>query len=113
MLSIDEFLISLRGLEVIVITVPKTVEKYAIDYVNTKNEKSLAKVINWLTKYIDADESEICDIFIADKPRGKPQCDGTEYCLQWSVGYDGDSFQGYYYHKMRELDKWLGYPFDI
>lgn len=66
-----------------------------------------------MTKYTDAEESEIGDIFITDKPGGRPQCDGTEYCLQWSVGYDGDSFQGYYYHKMRESDKWLGYPFDI
>lgn len=66
-----------------------------------------------MTKYTDAEESEIGDIFVTDKPRGKPQCDGTEYCLQWSVGYDGDSFQGYYYHKMRESDKWLGYLFDI
>lgn len=94
-------------------TVPKTIEKYAIDYVDTKNQKSLDKVIRWLTKYTDIDESEIDDIFIAEKPKGNKQADGTEYCLQWSIGYDGDSFQGYYYHKMRESDKWLGYSYEV
>lgn len=96
-------------------TVPKTIEQYAIDYVNTKNMKSLGKVIKWLTKYTDIDESEIVDIFVVDKPRGKKQLgeNDTEYCLQWSVGYEGDSFQGYYYHKMRESDKWLGYSYEM
>ena len=94
-------------------TVPKTIEKYARDYVKTKSEKSLSKVINWLTKYTDINEEEIEDIFIVDKPEGKQQCDGSEYCLQWSVGYDGDSFQGYYYHKMRESNDWLGYSYQV
>lgn len=98
--------------EVIWITVPKTIERYAVDYVNTKNQKSLNKVIRWLTKYTDIDESEIGDIFIANNPSGNRQNDGTEYCLQWSIGYEGDSFQGYYYHKMRESDKWLGYSYE-
>ena len=95
------------------ITVPKTIEKYARDYVSTKSEKSFWKVIYWLTKYTDIDESEIEDIFITNKPRGRSQTNGDEYCLQWSVGYDGDSFQGYYYHKMRESDDWLGYSYQV
>lgn len=99
--------------EAIWITVPKAIEKYAIDYVNTKNQKSFDKVIRWLTKYTDIDESEIEDIIIADKPSGNKQNDGTEYCLQWSIGYEGDSFQGYYYHKMRESDKWLRYSYEV
>lgn len=92
---------------------PKTIEKYARDYVKIKSKKSLYKVINWLTKYTDIDEEEIEDIFIVDKPKGEQQCDGSEYCLQWSVGYDDDSFQGYYYHKMRESNDWLGYSYQV
>ena len=88
------------------ITVPKTIEKYARDYMNTTNKESFEKVIKWLTKYTDICEEEIEDIFIVNKPCGNRQDistnDGSEYCLQWSVGCDGDSFQGYYYHKMRE-----------
>lgn len=51
--------------------VPKTIEKYARDYVKTKSEKSLSKVVNWLTRYTDINEEEIEDIFIVDKPKGK------------------------------------------
>ncbi len=105
------------NLEVITITVPKTVEKYARDYVSTKNKKSFDKVIKWLTKYSDINEEEIEDIFIVNKPSGERQNisahDGSEYCLQWSIGYDGDSFQGYYYHKMRESEDWLGYSYQV
>ncbi len=101
----------------IIITVPKTVEKYARDYVETKNKQSLNKVIKWLVKYTDIFEEEIEDIFIVKQPSGKRQNistnDGSEYCLQWSVGYDGDSFQGYYYHKMRESEDWLGYSYQV
>ncbi len=101
----------------IIITVPKTVEKYAKNYIETKNRKSFKKVIKWLTKYTDIDEEEIEDIFIVKQPSGKRQNisanDGSEYCLQWSIGYDGDSFQGYYYHKMRDSEDWLGYSYQV
>lgn len=94
-------------------TVPKTIENHAINYINTKNQKSFDKVIRWLTKYNDIDELEIEDIFITEKPKGNKQSDGTEYCLQWPIDCEGDSFKGYYYHKMRESDKWLGYSYEV
>lgn len=34
-----------------------------------------------------------------------------EYCEQWSVGFEGDSFEGYYYHKMRENDNYVKYTY--
>lgn len=43
----------------------------------------------------------------------KEENQNMSYCLQWSIGYEGDSFQGYYYHKMRESDKWLGYSYEV
>lgn len=93
-------------------TVPKTIEKYARDYVETKSKTSYEKVINWLQKYTAADDIYIGEIYVVSSPSGDKQFKDGEYCKQWSVGYEGDSFQGYYYHKMRESEDFLKYAYD-
>ena len=92
-------------------TVPKTIEKYAREYVETKSQKAYQKVVDWLNKYTDADGVDIGEISIVSKPTGDKQFEDGEYCVQWSVGYEGDSFEGYYYHKMRENDNYLKYTY--
>lgn len=92
-------------------TVPKTIEKYAREYAKTKSQKDYQKVVDWLNKYTDADGVDIGEISIVSKPTGDKQFEAGEYCEQWSVGYEGDSFEGYYYHKMRENDNYLKYTY--
>lgn len=92
-------------------TVPKTIEKYAREYAKTKSQKAYQKVVDWLNKYTDADGVDIGEISIVSKPTGDKQFEAGEYCEQWSVGYEGDSFEGYYYHKMRENDNYLKYTY--
>lgn len=92
-------------------TVPKTIEKYAREYAKTKSQKAYQKVVDWLNKYTDADGVDIGEISIVSKPTGDKQFEAGEYCDQWSVGYEGDSFEGYYYHKMRENDNYLKYTY--
>lgn len=36
-------------------TVPKTIEKHAREYVETKSQKAYQKVVDWLNNYTDAD----------------------------------------------------------
>lgn len=92
-------------------TVPKTIEKYAREYAKTKSQKAYQKVVDWLNKYTDANDVDIGEISIVSKPIGDKQFKDDEYCEQWSVGYEGDSFEGYYYHKMRENDNYLKYTY--
>lgn len=92
-------------------TVPKTIEKYAREYVETKSQKAYQKVVDWLNKYTDADGVDIGEISIVSKPTGDKQFENGEYCEQRSVGCEGDSFEGYYYHKMRENDNYLKYTY--
>ena len=92
-------------------TVPRTIEKYAREYEKTKSQKDYQKVVDWLNKYTDADGVDIGEISIVSKPTGDKQFEDGEYCEQWSVGFEGDSFEGYYYHKMRENDNYLKYTY--
>ena len=92
-------------------TVPKTIEKYAREYTKTKSQKAYQKVVDWLNKYTYSDDVDIGEISIVSKPTGDKQFEYGEYCEQWSVGYEGDSFEGYYYHKMRENDNYLKYEY--
>lgn len=91
--------------------VPKTIEEATKRYVESHSETDRNKILKWLTQHGELEEGDIGEIWIVNKPTGKLQ-EKDEYCQQWSVGYDGDSFQGYYYHKFKESDQYLKYEYE-
>lgn len=92
--------------------VPKTIEQATRRYVNSHSEKDRNKILKWLTKNGKLEEGDIGEISIVDKPTGDKQLEDGEYCRQWSIGYDGDSFQGYYYHQFKESPQYLKYEYE-
>jgi hypothetical protein len=92
--------------------VPKTIEQATRRYVVNHSEKDRSKILKWLTKHGELEEGDIGAISIVDTPKGDKQLEDGEYCCQWSVGYEGDSFQGYYYHQFKESSQYLKYEYE-
>ena len=93
--------------------VNKTIENATRRYILDHNEKDRTKIINWIVRHSELEEYDIGQISIVDTPKGDKQIEDGEYCCQWSVGYEGDSFQGYYYHQFKESEQYLKYEYEI
>ena len=91
--------------------VPKSIEKVTRRYVESNSDTDRAKILKWITKHDDLEEYDIGEISIVNHPTGKLQ-EYDEYCNQWPVGYDGDSFQGYYYHQFKDSSQFLKYEYE-
>ena len=92
--------------------IPKTIEQATRRYVVSRSEEDRNKILKWLIKHSELEGCDIGEISIVDTPKGNKQLEDGEYCCQWSVGYEGDSFQGYYYHQFKENSQYLKYSYE-
>lgn len=93
--------------------IPKEIADLAKAYekaMETAN-KAYETVVKWLNENTEADAVYITGLFVTDRPRGRLQREG-EYCDQHAVGFDGDSFEGSYYHPIEGSALYLGYSYE-